>query len=833
MKTVFNRFGVFVLGAILATSLLTACGGDPSAEVSGANTEVNGPNIHADVPSSGAAKVTAISTPAGVVQRDQPPAVPTQAGANGYLVFATDANEDLFLAAFADPAAGGVPMLTVESTAQAFALIGQGRLPAGVSRAAFVQAVKNTPGYPALVNAIRAALDRGIAPADDPEFWQSLALVLSQALPNPTASASRVQAQSLARPSVSLPLPAVVADAVIGNLAIVAGAPSVYGVRVRNGLPTHFALRGATIDTDEDIGSLTSHYGRAQVPMDAMSIDSWDSPEEVDVPGNGEVWNLHVFKSQHAKKRDVVGITEDVLDLVSGSLFAKGCIGLAAETLITSNWASWGLTGSYEGILGAWRDALFQSSTWLAVGDAVGDCATALPLPERAGVVAKFIAKAPLRIPLILISAGSILSKSAHSARTWDIDKRVGVCHAHQNLEIVSCMATLLPDIPELNMQVGETQTYVVTPYTEAGIPMSIPPNARMEYVSSRPEQLSIDPITGVMTALAPTGDSEPPVQITATTRTYNLSATMSIRVVAAPPVNATLTVSMPQVTLGQSIQLAWSSNNASACTGSGDWNGPASLVGTTTFTATSTGTFAFRLQCTGNGQTASAQASVEVISPSSGGGLGDVSFYVTVDGERLTNTWTASVDLFEWSSFFYQNGNHCFGDSSRLPSNAGCSITLRLHAPTETRVLDVYSDRVYESSGTILLSIATTPSTRLGTFPGLGGIIYVPDTTDPTIPTTFTPQLNTFWAVDLSLGWLIRRGQAGEANEHILATTVCNPFNAGVVCDLPSVGIRLDPINRRVHFSDLVIVGTASRASAPNSYFGPTRISLNGWLPY
>lgn len=813
MKTVFIRFGVLVSWAILATSLLTACGGGSGTGTNGPTSDANGPNIHADVPSNGAAKVTAISTPAGVVQRDQPPAVPTQVGASGYLVLATDANKDLFLAAFADPASGGVPMLTVESTAEALALIGQGRLPAGVTRAAFVQAVKNTPGYAGLLSTIRAALDRGVPPADHPEFWQSMALVLSQAIPAPSASASssRVKAQNLARPTTSLPLPSVVIDGTVGDLAIVAAAPSVNGVRVSNGLPTHFAARGETIDTGADIGSLPSRFGQTQVSVGARNLDSIDFTSEEDVPGNGEVWNLHVFKSQDAKWRDRVSIAEDIFDVLAGGLFSKSCLEAAAEAMITANWASWGLIGSHEEIHRAMMGSFSQRATWETIQSVLIGCGSALMSQDQVETVARFLGRIPFRLPLLLIDATNIVTKTVYSRLYWDLDTRIGICQARneatQELEIISCMATLLPGIQELNMQVGETQTYVLSPYTESGQLTEIPPNARMEYSSSRPEQLSIDPVTGVMTALAPTGDSEPPVQITATTRTYNLSATMSIRVVAAPPVNATLTVSMPEVTLGQSVQLAWSSSNASACTGSGDWSGPASVAGTTTFTASATGTFTFRLICTGNGQTAAVQATLRVLPVVNGNDDSSQPLVVMENGVRTLFTWQINQNVVVGIDSNGNSNTTCIDRLNAPSPGEFCDVVLSYEGP-QTASFRTVTNQPFTPSLSIVLGFATNTFTAGVTYTGS-------DRVPPGFP-------ESIWA-----------GQA-------FGTAICssNPSrvalndNISLCPSFQSFGIRVDQGNRRVYFSGTRLEGTyILDASGTTSL--PVSFILNGWVPY
>jgi hypothetical protein len=87
----------------------------------------------------------------------------------------------------------------------------------------------------------------------------------------------------------------------------------------------------------------------------------------------------------------------------------------------------------------------------------------------------------------------------------------------------------------------------------------------------------------------------------------------------AAPTV--TLSADNSQVSSGSTVDLVWSSQNATSCTASGGWSGSKALSGTAT-SAALTSTTTFTLTCTGAGGQAS--QSVTVTASSGGGGSVD-----------------------------------------------------------------------------------------------------------------------------------------------------------------------------------------------------------------
>jgi len=95
-----------------------------------------------------------------------------------------------------------------------------------------------------------------------------------------------------------------------------------------------------------------------------------------------------------------------------------------------------------------------------------------------------------------------------------------------------------------------------------------------------------------------------------------------SVRVASAVP-TVTFTASSASVTKGQTVTLTWSSQNATACTASGNtgWTGPEALTGSTAVVINATVTLS--LMCTGPGGSASQTVTVAATPAPSGGGGG------------------------------------------------------------------------------------------------------------------------------------------------------------------------------------------------------------------
>jgi hypothetical protein len=101
-------------------------------------------------------------------------------------------------------------------------------------------------------------------------------------------------------------------------------------------------------------------------------------------------------------------------------------------------------------------------------------------------------------------------------------------------------------------------------------------------------------------------------------------AGTYALRIASAPPAPVVkLSTDNSQVTSGSTVDVIWSSQNATSCTASGGWSGKKATSGTIT-SAPLTANTTFTLMCTGSGGTATQSVTVTV-TPSSGGGGGSL----------------------------------------------------------------------------------------------------------------------------------------------------------------------------------------------------------------
>lgn len=87
-----------------------------------------------------------------------------------------------------------------------------------------------------------------------------------------------------------------------------------------------------------------------------------------------------------------------------------------------------------------------------------------------------------------------------------------------------------------------------------------------------------------------------------------------SAAVFTPPGAPATINVSLNPSTVspGQSATLTWSSQNATACTGSGSWSGSQPTTGSLTVTLQGTAAQTYTLNCTGAGRSAESTVTLQ-----------------------------------------------------------------------------------------------------------------------------------------------------------------------------------------------------------------------------
>jgi hypothetical protein len=98
-------------------------------------------------------------------------------------------------------------------------------------------------------------------------------------------------------------------------------------------------------------------------------------------------------------------------------------------------------------------------------------------------------------------------------------------------------------------------------------------------------------------------------------------AGTYALAVAPAPPApTVNLSVDNPQVNSGSTVDIIWSSENATTCTASGGWSGNQPLSGTVTSAALTSNT-TFTLTCKGAGGSTAKSVTVTVSASSGGGG--------------------------------------------------------------------------------------------------------------------------------------------------------------------------------------------------------------------
>jgi len=108
-------------------------------------------------------------------------------------------------------------------------------------------------------------------------------------------------------------------------------------------------------------------------------------------------------------------------------------------------------------------------------------------------------------------------------------------------------------------------------------------------------------------------------------------AGTYALSVITAPPApTVSLSADHMQVGSGGTVDLIWSSQNATSCTASGGWSGNEPLSGTLTSPALTSNT-TFTLTCTGAGGNAAQSVMITVTAASGGGGGGGGSFEVAL----------------------------------------------------------------------------------------------------------------------------------------------------------------------------------------------------------
>ena len=139
------------------------------------------------------------------------------------------------------------------------------------------------------------------------------------------------------------------------------------------------------------------------------------------------------------------------------------------------------------------------------------------------------------------------------------------------------------------------------------------------------------------------------------------VARTVSVLVSPAPTPTVTLNASSTNITAGQTVDLTWTSTDATSCMAFGDWTGAVATSGSQSVGPLSANA-SFILECTGNGGSATDSVSVTVTTPPPA-----LSFSATptevMAGEGATLTWASQnaancLASGDWTNFRPLNGS-------------------------------------------------------------------------------------------------------------------------------------------------------------------------------
>ena len=209
----------------------------------------------------------------------------------------------------------------------------------------------------------------------------------------------------------------------------------------------------------------------------------------------------------------------------------------------------------------------------------------------------------------------------------------------------------------------------------------------------------------------------------------------------AAPPtVKFTAPAPASSITLGQSVNLAWTSNGASGCTASdsntaaGNFGGtaPASepVNGTVAVTPTTAGNFTYTIACTGAGGAATASVAVNVAPPP-----------VTVTVQTSKSAISLGEDFFvSWQS---TNATSCVGSTSSIFAGGNYPFIYTSYpTPTTTSGTSGTAGAIPYGTGSFTYTVAC--SGPKGTGSASASVVVTPDAGAPPITITSPVQGET-----------------------------------------------------------------------------------------
>ena len=637
-------FALLAVGCLLG---LSSCGGSSgSGRTASAD---NGPPQIAIVlakstPAVTTGKITKLVTPLGAFAVGAKVEVPTLDAKSEAIVMATDKDGNIVMATLLS-ASQQSPDITASTTALTICRLMLGPLPTGVDHIKMNSAIQSAPEFSHLVSLVDAAFAAGILPQDYNGVGQSVSLVLSQATAQvkPVSATSAMAAGKLSTPTVTTPLPYIVETAGpfgVFNIKVTAANTSVLGADVSNGFPIQFAAYGTKADGSNALVPTGSDAKDGYVQLPASELYKFGTP--VPVPGTGAAWNLTVRQTtatRHYNGRKLLA------DFIGAGIAVAGldetrelCIPKIIATAVSpDSVAPWADASSGEDGWNYYMDYVSQGAQWKNIGETLYDCAkqslTNLPAgaQQRVSDMVSSTTSTDFarRMAPIFTGASKLLKglskveavyETTNALTTgwaffhyWNFSKTVGICGRTDAATVIAnCAASLSLTPGTASVLVGDQKSFTANALDANGKPTLTPKN--LVWSSSNPTVATIDPVTDIVTAVSA---SPTPVTITATDPVTGATGSATFKVGA---VSASVSIAPQSIALGGTATLTWSSENATACTASGSWNGALATSGTHAVTPLATGTYNYGLSCDGPGGPALASTSLVVAQPPTGG---------------------------------------------------------------------------------------------------------------------------------------------------------------------------------------------------------------------
>jgi hypothetical protein len=625
--------------------------------VAGTATTVNAAKttvvIDSSVPAAVASIINTISSPIDSQPKGSALFVPVSFNAGESMVFASDADHNVLLAALSSSTT--TITLNANSTALALTRLSIGALPETITASQVNATIQATAGYPALVASVSAALAANSSPAVSNTVFANIGIVTSQlpnsvlaALAQPQRVTRHTQGTPVADPNITVtPSPFVLISTHAGGTVLgtvsVTMATTDGGVQASNTTAIAWSLASSdtagerlcptgvsTSTANPDCSVLIPHTGLVASLLNV-------APSTGNIPGDGEAFNITLEQNTVSRTANTLQIGKDLLQ-VGLSLYTAGasapavsCISNLLNVLLPPDEvATLALNPSGPALL-AYLQKIFGAKSIISTAKTISGC-TIVKLPVGSNPVdlsfqqsllnfvdgfANYIYNGFGRITGGLLTvgatAGGIPLELSETMTSWAVVRVFGVCEGGSPFKITNCATSFQFDPANKTLAPGEKFTPVPTAY-DVNPKMTLMPGD-IEYSTKDTGVVSLDETTGLITALAlPAGTLSATATITLTDTATGVSGSFTVTVAALPTV--TLTATPMSVDLNGNSTISWTSTNATSCLAKEGWSASTATSGSLS-TGPLTQTTTYTMTCGDeNGRVSTASAVTITVNP-------------------------------------------------------------------------------------------------------------------------------------------------------------------------------------------------------------------------